>query len=248
MLGGDRAKPWGIRRVIGPDGEVIKEYAPEITRNVLDPRVCAEMDRFLRGVVTGGTATRAAGVPNARGKTGTTSDHRDAWFCGYTNSLVGIGWVASERKEDGRWVYDPMNRVYGGRVTIEIWTGVMKEAVKRYAHSEEARVRSDLKDLRLEPPDEPPVDDVAGGTQPFPETVPPIDGPPTGDGASSEGAGRTPVEGGAPPSAESGAPAAVTVEICADSGVRATAYCPETVTRRYIRGEEPKRKCPIHGP
>ncbi|HWA83790.1 MAG TPA: hypothetical protein VG820_10170, partial [Fimbriimonadaceae bacterium] len=39
----------------------------------------------------------------------------------------------------------------------------------------------------------------------------------------------------------------VTVEVCAESGMRATIYCPETVTRTFKRGQEPKKRCTIHG-
>jgi hypothetical protein len=38
----------------------------------------------------------------------------------------------------------------------------------------------------------------------------------------------------------------VEVEICADSGELATDYCPETVTRRFVKGRQPRRRCHIH--
>jgi len=40
----------------------------------------------------------------------------------------------------------------------------------------------------------------------------------------------------------------VQVEICADSGEVATAYCSETVTRTYPKGKAPRRRCHIHRP
>jgi penicillin-binding protein 1A len=133
MLKGDRVQPYAIHRVIGPDGSIVKQFEPVKRRSVLDPMVVADMDALMEFVVRGGTGTVARAVPNARGKTGTTNDSRDAWFCGYTDGLVGIGWVASEHREGNRWVYRAMPNVYGGNTTVRIWTEVMKEVHKKYA-------------------------------------------------------------------------------------------------------------------
>lgn len=249
MLRGDRAKPYGIARVIGPDGEVLREYGPEITRGVLDPRVAGWMDGYLRGVVTGGTATRAKVIPNARGKTGTTSDHRDAWFCGYTNSMVGIGWVANEHYDGRQWVYDPMSRVFGGRVTIEIWVGVMKEAVKLYAANEKERGKDIIppKEEIVPPVGEPPIDDAAG-TDTKTITPPPDPGAATTGGDTTVGEGTTPPTTNSNPVKEPIPAEMVEVEVCAESGKVANPYCPETVTRRFPRGKEPAARCHLHGP
>lgn len=269
---GDRATPFGITRVVGPNGEVVKEVGPDIKRGVLSPSVCAAMDEFLRAVVTSGTATKARVIEDARGKTGTTSDNRDAWFCGYTNNLVGIGWIANEKKENGKWVYDTMqSSVFGGTVTVEIWTGVMKEAVKRFGRKESRRPQDldPLPSTRQEPePVAPPVDDVTGGDtpEPPPDITPEMTPPTNPDGTLpvSEGQG-TPGGGGTtpavvPPNPERGPREPgrrpprdpelelVTVEICADSGQIANRYCPETVTRRLPRSDAPKGRCTMHGP
>ncbi|HRJ33083.1 MAG TPA: PBP1A family penicillin-binding protein [Fimbriimonadaceae bacterium] len=126
QLHGDRATPFGVRRVYGPDGSLVIDNQPLIRRGVMSEERATEMDALLRSVVTSGTATRARGVVNARGKTGTTSENRDAWFIGYTDTLVGVGWIASERRSGNRWVYDEMPGVYGGTYTIQMWTQVMK--------------------------------------------------------------------------------------------------------------------------
>ncbi len=270
---GDRARPFGIKRVIGPNGEVVKEWEPDVQRGVLDPSVCASMDEFLRAVVTGGTATKARVIEDARGKTGTTSDNRDAWFCGYTNNLVGIGWVGNEQLVNGRWVYPPMqSSAFGGTITVEIWTGVMKEAIKKYG-SKRSHRPEDLRPLTpttAEPePVEPPIDDVTGGEPPAiePDTLPPGVEPPgpgetiPADRVPTENPSGIPRPAGGPPRAEEPAPTPqppnrpprnaesglVSVEICADSGQIANRYCPETVTRRLPRGEAPKGRCSMHG-
>jgi penicillin-binding protein 1A len=54
---------------------------------------------MLRDVIRGGTATRALqlGRGDLAGKTGTTSDSVDAWFCGFNSSLVGVAWIGYDQ-------------------------------------------------------------------------------------------------------------------------------------------------------
>jgi hypothetical protein len=52
----------------------------------------------------------------------------------------------------------------------------------------------------------------------------------------------------APPRPKPKPPEYVDVEICADSHELATMYCPETVVRTYVRGQQPSRRCHIHNP
>ncbi len=98
-------------------------------------------DRFPQAndVVSAGTAyimtsifedviKRGTGYPNAiigrpaAGKTGTTSDFRDAWFVGYTPDLVAAVWLGNDD-------YTPMNESYGGNVPARIWARFMKAAL-----------------------------------------------------------------------------------------------------------------------
>ena len=83
------------------------------------------MNQMLRSVITGGTATAAAieGYDLA-GKTGTTSDYKDAWFVGYTGGFVTAVWV-------GRDDNTPMRRVTGGGAPAAIWRRFMADALPR---------------------------------------------------------------------------------------------------------------------
>ncbi|MBI1757527.1 MAG: transglycosylase domain-containing protein [Fimbriimonas ginsengisoli] len=252
MLRGDRATPYAIKRVLNPDGEVIKEYGPNIKRNVMDAHVCEEIDQLMRGVIEYGTGTRAKIVPNARGKTGTTSENRDAWFCGYSDGLLGIGWIANERRPDpnGPPVYDPMeSTVFGGNVTVQFWASVMKAAHDKYG----TRFATSIK----------PSTGV--NVAPAPALAPdqagqPVNGkskmgPVGGDDASDADLPSTAPDDKVPPKTAPDQPPTpppepviqyVEAEVCADSGMLATPYCPETVVRRFRKGEEPKGVCPIH--
>lgn len=136
MLRGSRATPYTITEIDTPDGEAPTKVNPVIVPNVLGADVSDDIDALLRAVVMpGGTGQRAREVPNARGKTGTTQENKDAWFCGYTDGLIGIGWVANCRlDEKGMEHYSAMNHsAFGGTVTVPLWVGVMSYAHDHFA-------------------------------------------------------------------------------------------------------------------
>lgn len=271
QLKGDRATPFIVRRVIDPNGNVIKEYTPNIARSVLNRDVAEVMDEFLQAVASYGTGSRAGrAVRDARGKTGTTSENKDAWFCGYTNEFVGIGWIANEVKSKGGTQYLKMGpSVYGGKVTIDIWIEVMKRAQEmvesgafaKYDPNEDRLFagpdsgQNQVLAPRLEPPSESAPDNTERPREeetrpqegPVQISPPPGVGPPSGGG---EAAPPPPVINTTPPKTEPPRqePQLVGVEVCADTGRRANMYCPETVIRQYERGREPKRSCRAHHP
>jgi penicillin-binding protein 1A len=80
---------------------------------------------MLQSVINEGT-----GFPNAQigrpaaGKTGTTSDYRDAWFVGYTPDLVTAVWIGNDD-------YHRMNESYGGNIPARIWARFMKAALAK---------------------------------------------------------------------------------------------------------------------
>jgi penicillin-binding protein 1A len=117
---GIRAEPIAILKVTDRRGKVLEEHTPD-RHVVLSPEVAYLMTDLLKGVVERGTGTAAnIGIPEA-GKTGTTDDYRNAWFIGFTPSLVAGVWVGND--DDS-----PMNRVVGGSVPARIWASFMKQA------------------------------------------------------------------------------------------------------------------------
>jgi penicillin-binding protein 1A len=82
-------------------------------------------NQMLRGVMTSGTG-RAAAIAgrDIAGKTGTTSDYKDAWFVGYTGGFVTAVWVG---KDDNT----AMRGVTGGSSPAAIWRGFMEVALPR---------------------------------------------------------------------------------------------------------------------
>ena len=91
--GGKRVQPFFIKRILDRTGNVVEENGPKVEQ-VIDPGISYITSHLLQEVVRGGTGwrVRALGRPVA-GKTGTTNDLKDAWFMGFTPSLVAGVWV-----------------------------------------------------------------------------------------------------------------------------------------------------------
>jgi penicillin-binding protein 1A len=125
--GGYRVNAYGIERIRTADGKVLYDHGPPQRSAVISEPALGEMDQMLRQVIASGTGTRAriAGYDLA-GKTGTTSDYRDAWFIGFTGGFVAAVWVG---KDDNT----PMRKVTGGGPPAEIWRNFMAQALPRLA-------------------------------------------------------------------------------------------------------------------
>jgi penicillin-binding protein 1A len=81
------------------------------------------MTSMLEDVIAYGTGTNANIGRPAAGKTGTTSDFRDAWFVGYTPDLVTAVWLGNDD-------YSRMYESYGGNIPARIWARYMRAALK----------------------------------------------------------------------------------------------------------------------
>lgn len=149
--GGERVKPIFIKKIVTMKGEVLEENtpymdfeepdeegeeeteemeaahfpAPAPRERVLSPQTAFIMTHLLEGVVQHGTAQRAKalGRPVA-GKTGTSSDYNDAWFIGYTPSLLAGVWVGFDDKTSlGK-------NETGARAALPIWISFMDRALR----------------------------------------------------------------------------------------------------------------------
>ncbi|HEU5213809.1 MAG TPA: PBP1A family penicillin-binding protein [Gaiellaceae bacterium] len=127
--GGLASRPTGIRKVVLSDGTVDRDAGwgvPDQHRAIPD-WVAAEVTRILGENIESGTGVEARFGRPAAGKTGTTTDHADAWFCGYTPNLATSVWVGYPRGEI------PMTNVHGiavagGTFPAEIWHDYMQKA------------------------------------------------------------------------------------------------------------------------
>ena len=91
----------------------------------IDERVAYQLVSMMRDVVQRGTGTQAKvlGREDVGGKTGSTNDHRDAWFSGFGGNLVTSVWVG---RDDNRSLG---YREYGGRAALPIWIDFMRVAL-----------------------------------------------------------------------------------------------------------------------
>jgi len=128
--GGFLVTPYFIQRIEDAQGNVLSKAAPEIAgisaNQVIDVRNAYTMVSMLQDVVKHGTGIRAMqlGRQDLAGKTGTTNDSIDAWFCGFHPTVVGIAWMGYDQP---RSLGD---RETGGGAALPIWMGYMEKVLK----------------------------------------------------------------------------------------------------------------------
>lgn len=123
---GKRMDPYLIEKVENTRGDLIYSRKPYPAATVLEPRVAGDMNEMLARVVTHGSGRRAE-IENweVAGKTGTSQNWRDAWFIGYTNSLIAGVWLGNDENE-------PMSRVTGGTLPAQVWHDAMAQLLQDY--------------------------------------------------------------------------------------------------------------------
>jgi penicillin-binding protein 1B len=113
---GVKAEPVSILAVVTRDGHLLETRNVKMKR-VAPASVCYVMNDVLKDVFNYGTAGRARSLgfkhPYA-GKTGTTSNYRDAWFIGYSPRVLTLVWIGFD---DGH-----STRLAGGDACLPIWT------------------------------------------------------------------------------------------------------------------------------
>ena len=126
--GGFRVTPHFIVRIEDLKGNVITQAKPvqagETAERAIDARNAFIMSNMLQDVVKMGTATRALqlGRTDLAGKTGTTNEFVDAWFCGFGSGLVAVAWIGFDNphtlghNETGAQAALPMWISYMGKV------------------------------------------------------------------------------------------------------------------------------------
>jgi penicillin-binding protein 1A len=124
--GGLAVRPRDLVRVVDADGSTALTTTPE-TERILSPAVSFQMVSMLSDVVERGTGTaaRRLGVQGpVGGKTGTTDDFKDAWFVGFSSSMVVGVWVGFDQPRtiaaDG----------YGARMALPIWADFMRRSAR----------------------------------------------------------------------------------------------------------------------
>ena len=129
---GQVARPRGIISVFDSGGRQVLDR-PIDRQQLISPAVAFQMTSMLRDVIERGTgaSARALGVRGAvAGKTGTTDDYHDAWFVGYSTSVVVGVWVGFDQPA-------PIGRdAYGARVALPIWADFMRRTGRQLTANE----------------------------------------------------------------------------------------------------------------
>jgi len=142
--GGQAVAPRAIVRVLDANETVVLENAVH-RRRVLPEPVAFQMVTMLRDVIDLGTASsaRSLGVRGpAGGKTGTTSEFKDAWFAGFTTRVVAAVWVGYDQPEAIG------SEAYGARIALPIWADFMRR-VARALPAEEFPVASGVRRVEM---------------------------------------------------------------------------------------------------
>ncbi len=265
MLRGKRFEPYVVARITATDGTTLVNNQPQISISSCSPDAAEKVAELMSAVVNDGTGKAAQAVLNAHGKTGTTSDNKDAWFCGFTNELLGISWIANEQLvgsgKHKHWRYQEMeSQVFGGTVTVQMWVEAMRQCQKimgeRPREDEESRTESRH---RPEKSDSIVPEDAGGGDVKVAPDVqagdPPSDGPPPAEEPAPSDDGPPVEEPKAEPARHREDPKPpvnertdrlIQVMICADTGELAREACPEQVPRMFRRGTQPRSFCHKH--
>lgn len=127
---GSYITPRFIQRILVNGKEIYSSN--EKPHSVLRQKTCDEITKGLREVLRSGTAAQFGGKELARrfplaGKTGTTDDCTDAWFCGYSSSVTVVVWIGFPY---GSRTILPGGS--GGSLAFPVWKAIVEELAKHH--------------------------------------------------------------------------------------------------------------------
>lgn len=166
--GGHAVTAYGIRQIKTKDGKTVYQRKPEGAPRVFGGSDVAALTEMMTSVVQYGTGAAAASPFFVAGKTGTSSDYRDAWFDGFTNDFIATVWFGNDDNSS-------MKSVTGGGLAAGAWKRIIMAAKSdptpsRYALQKSYDVSEEFGDLlgRILSEDRPYLDNETGtiGTHP----------------------------------------------------------------------------------
>ncbi len=124
---GTLVHPVGITQITDREGNTLWQAptSAERARHAISPQIAWLTTEGMRAVLRHGTGYRSAALaPFAVGKTGTSNEARDNWFCGYTSDLVAIVWVGSDENTEISGLSA------GNTLALPIWDTFLTRAIK----------------------------------------------------------------------------------------------------------------------
>ena len=120
--GGKAITPYAITEIDSRSGQVLYRREDVSPPQTVDADAVATLTDMMQEVVKTGTGKAAAlGARPVAGKTGTTSDYRDAWFAGFTADYTSVVWMGNDDNT-------PTKRVTGGSLPAALWQAYMEDA------------------------------------------------------------------------------------------------------------------------
>ncbi|MDY0028803.1 MAG: PBP1A family penicillin-binding protein [Pseudobdellovibrionaceae bacterium] len=120
--GGYAIEPFGIKKIEEKEtGKVLYEHKASSSPRVFRPRDIQVLVNMMISVVQNGTGQGAKAAFFAAGKTGTSQDHRDAWFDGFSQDYIAVVWFGNDDNT-------PMKRVTGGSLPARAWRDIIAGA------------------------------------------------------------------------------------------------------------------------
>ncbi|MBI5299257.1 MAG: PBP1A family penicillin-binding protein [Deltaproteobacteria bacterium] len=120
---GVKPDPSAVINIMTTQGDVLEKKTLKMKR-VFNEAPVALVDSLMKGVFERGTAASARNLGFtgiAAGKTGTTSNYRDAWFVGFTPQVLGLVWIGFDDNT-------PI-QMSGAKAGLPIWVAFMKKVV-----------------------------------------------------------------------------------------------------------------------
>ena len=130
--------PTPIRVVKDSLGSIILDDRFPQENEVFSAGTAYVITSMMQSVIKEGTGTNADIGRPAAGKTGTTSDYRDAWFVGFTPDLAVAVWLGNDN-------YQQMYESYGGNIPARIWARFMSRALAKVAKHDFAYPAGEVK-------------------------------------------------------------------------------------------------------
>eukprot|EP01047_Picozoa_sp_COSAG01_P000381 COSAG01_NODE_7_length_54400_cov_1218.054935_5_plen_706_part_00 len=115
-------EPTGIVKIEDRNGTVLYEHHRKEER-VFGSKYITALVNMMRGVVKYGTGRNSRIPRPSAGKTGTTSDYRDAWYAGFVPQMVCLTWIGNDDNS-------PTERMVGGWIPALMWKEFMKVALE----------------------------------------------------------------------------------------------------------------------